>query len=184
MKITNKIVEQITIVLLFAVLIPFITIGIIISNISQQSMRNELTYSAKMLAQNLGEEIQTYLHDSQKRLDAVAAAIPYFVYAQDAKDYIDEIEKQINELSEFVKWPFCNLLNNVEIIDEKNIKFIIKDRYNLLGINVTKEQFEVENVEALEIEIKKIQTSYYIKKNKIDIEEMKNICEIKKLLDK
>ena len=41
-----KIAQQIIIVLLFAVLIPFVTIGLIISNISQQSLRSVLHYIA------------------------------------------------------------------------------------------------------------------------------------------
>ena len=55
-----KIVEQILVVLLFAVLIPFVTVGIIIANVSQHSVRRELAYSAKMLAQNTGELILVY----------------------------------------------------------------------------------------------------------------------------
>ncbi len=55
-----KIVEQIIVVLLFAVLIPFVTVGIIIANVSQHSVRRELAYSAKMLAQNTGELILVY----------------------------------------------------------------------------------------------------------------------------
>ena len=49
-----KIIEQIIIVLVVAVLIPFITIGIIISNISQQSVRNELANNTSLIAQFVG----------------------------------------------------------------------------------------------------------------------------------
>ena len=56
-----KIVEQIIIVLVLAVLIPFTTIGIIISNISQQSLRNELAHSASLMAEFLGDTIENYV---------------------------------------------------------------------------------------------------------------------------
>lgn len=60
-----KIVQQIMGVLLFAVLIPLITIGVIISNISQQTVRHELNYSATMIAQFVGENISLYHQLSQ-----------------------------------------------------------------------------------------------------------------------
>ena len=55
-----KIVQQILGVLLLAVLVPLITIGVIISNISQQSVRHELKYSTTMIAQFVGENISLY----------------------------------------------------------------------------------------------------------------------------
>ena len=55
-----KIVEQIVVVLFFAVLIPFVTIGFIISNVSQHTIRKELNYSATMLAQYVGENVSLY----------------------------------------------------------------------------------------------------------------------------
>lgn len=55
-----KIVEQIMVVLFFAVIIPFVTIGFIISNVSQHTIRKELNYSATMLAQYVGENVSLY----------------------------------------------------------------------------------------------------------------------------
>ncbi len=55
-----KIVEQIMVVLFFAVIIPFVTIGFIISNVSQHTIRKELNYSATMLAQYVGENVALY----------------------------------------------------------------------------------------------------------------------------
>ncbi len=55
-----KIVEQIMVVLFFAVIIPFVTIGFIISNVSQHTIRKELNYSATMLAQYVGENLALY----------------------------------------------------------------------------------------------------------------------------
>ena len=56
-----KIAEQMIIVVILAVLIPSITIGFIITNVSQQSMRKELIYSATTLAQYIGDTINNYL---------------------------------------------------------------------------------------------------------------------------
>ncbi len=62
-----KIVQQIIGVLLFAVLIPLITIGVIISNISQHSVRHELNYSATMIAQFVGNNISLHYELSKNQ---------------------------------------------------------------------------------------------------------------------
>ena len=96
-----KIAQQIIIVLLFAVLIPFVTIGLIISNISQQSVRRELNYSALEMSRSIGENIQAYLAYSQKKLDEVSSAITFIPYATDRADYLTEIESKDKSFKNF-----------------------------------------------------------------------------------
>lgn len=96
-----KIAQQIIIVLLFAVLIPFVTIGLIISNISQQSVRRELNYSALEMSRTIGENIQAYLAYSQKKLDEVSSAITFIPYAMDRADYLTEIESKDKSFKNF-----------------------------------------------------------------------------------
>ena len=96
-----KIAQQIIIVLLFAVLIPFVTIGLIISNISQQSVRRELNYSALEMSRTIGENIQAYLAYSQKKLDELSSAITLIPYATDRADYLTEIESKDKSFKNF-----------------------------------------------------------------------------------
>jgi len=103
-----KIVEQITVVLLFAVLVPFVTIGVIISNLSQQSVRKELNYAATMLSKFLGENIQNYLSDSQQKLTQAARAIPYLYFEEDKADYLREVEN------------FSGLFSNIRIVNKNS----------------------------------------------------------------
>ena len=72
-----KIVEQIIIVLILAILIPFTTIGIIISNISQQSVRSELENNASLIAHFAGDSIENYISLSQEELSQTAKAISH-----------------------------------------------------------------------------------------------------------
>ena len=88
-----KIAQQIIIVLLFAVLIPFITIGLITSNIQQQTLRRELNYSALEMSRTIGENIQSYLYTTQKKLDEAANAITFMPYASDRADFLSEVEQ-------------------------------------------------------------------------------------------
>ena len=104
-----KIAQQIIIVLLFAVLIPFITIGLIISNISQQSVRKELNYSALEMSRTIGENVQAYLRSSQNALNQVADAITFIPYASDRADFLSEVER---------KNP---IIGNLEIVEKKDV---------------------------------------------------------------
>ena len=72
-----KIVEQIIIVLFFAVLIPFFTIGFIISNISQHSIRHELANSATLMANFLADTIENYVLYSELQLNQMASGFKY-----------------------------------------------------------------------------------------------------------
>ncbi|MBR1618046.1 hypothetical protein IJ670_07840, partial [bacterium] len=89
-----KIVEQIIIVLIFALLIPFATIGIIISNISQHSLRYELESSAQLIAQFLGDSIENYVERSQIELEEAASAFKYIPDVTNKLKYFKTIEEQ------------------------------------------------------------------------------------------
>lgn len=52
-----KIVEQIAIVFIFAVIVPMTISGFIINNINQQSMRYQLRESAVLIANMVSDEI-------------------------------------------------------------------------------------------------------------------------------
>ena len=55
-----KIVEQIIFILLLSVLIPLTITGLIVNNINQHAVRNELNYSAEMIAEVISKNIQIY----------------------------------------------------------------------------------------------------------------------------
>lgn len=93
-----------------------------------------------------------------------------------------EIHKLIDELNIFLNWPYFTILNNIEITEEKDILFIIKDRYNLLKINITKEDLEIENLDNLISLLERCETYYYLQENNIDIQEISEIFEFKKIL--
>ena len=113
-----KIVEQIIIVLVFAVLIPFITMGLIINNVSQQSIRKELENNALLMAKFAGDAIENYVNFSQSQLNQMASGFNYIPNAMAQIQYFDEIEAK------------TKLFKNLDIIEKKelpNINFDVKD---------------------------------------------------------
>ena len=70
-----KIVEQIGIVMFFAILIPMVTSGIIISNVNQHSVRKELVYSTSMISEVIAKNINTFFDAERSELASVALAL-------------------------------------------------------------------------------------------------------------
>jgi len=115
-----KIAEQIVIVMLLAVLIPFITIGLIISNISQQSVRKELIYSSKMISGFVGDSVQNYIRLAEEELMQVASAISFFYYEDDKNDFLEEIEQKYGKFGNFKVLYSDTLKNRDHIFNAKN----------------------------------------------------------------
>ncbi len=117
-----KIVEQIIIVLVLAVLIPFTTIGVIISNISQHSLRSELAHSASLMAEFLGDTIENYVKYSQLQLNQIAAGISYIPNAINQLKFLDEIEGK------------TKIFKNLDIVEAQDVP---KERYKVSNGRVT-----------------------------------------------
>ena len=60
-----------------------------------------------------------------------------------------DINEEISKLKSLVYYPYINIINNILINDEKDIALIIMDRYNLFGLDITKEELSEENLGAL-----------------------------------
>ena len=94
-----------------------------------------------------------------------------------------EIDKKINELIEFVKFPYFTIINNIYIDENKDIALIIKDRYKLLNFNIEKDDLAEDNLDNLLNLLEKIKINYAIKKAGLNIEEIISICNFKKVIE-
>lgn len=113
-----KIVEQIIIVLIAAVLIPFVTMGLIISNVSQQSVRLELSNNAKLMARFVGEAIENYVNFSQSQLNQMASGFNYIPNTMAKVQYFDEIEAK------------TKLFKNLDIIEKEKLSSLDLNIHN------------------------------------------------------
>lgn len=104
-----KIVEQIIIVLVFAVLIPFVTMGLIINNVSQQSIRQELANNAKLTAKFIADALENYVNFSQSQLNQMASGFNYIPNTMAKVQYFDEIEAK------------TKLFHNLDVIEKDKL---------------------------------------------------------------
>lgn len=134
------------------------------------------------------DKVASVLDDHSSLYESLYLANSFYKYLfkciiDKEKDIEEEvIHKLIQELDEFLNWPYFTILNNIEITEEKDILFIIKDRYNLLKINLTKEDLDVENLDNLISILERCEIYYYLQENNIDIQDLSEIFEFKKIL--
>ena len=88
-----KIVEQIAIVLFFAVVIPMTISGFIINNINQQSVRNQLKVTAELIANMISEEIDVFQTTATNELKQIVMTLNYFSTDNDKQIYLQQITK-------------------------------------------------------------------------------------------
>lgn len=157
--------------------------------------RNNFIMQLKQLYKDLDineiyNKVATSLNEESTISDALYLTSSFYSYLytcvskENEEITEEEVDQLSDELKEFVKYPYKTIINNILIMDDRNIELMIKDRYQLLNMNIEKDDLQEDNLDTL-IEIAtRIETFHNIKKNKIDLNEIECACEFKKILDK
>ena len=90
-----KIVEQIAIVFVFAVIVPMTVSGFIINNINQQAMRYQLRESAVLIANMVSDEIDFFNNTVNGSLEQIAFHLKYFPSDSAKNSYLNTIVKKL-----------------------------------------------------------------------------------------
>lgn len=166
-------------------------------NKSKDKIRNErdliideLTKLHKELEQNkVYNTILEKLDDNSNIKEALMLANSFYRYTflcicEKFKGIEEnDIEEKIQNLEAFINYPYCTIINNIKMTENKEIWMIIKDRYKLLNINIEKEDLELDNIDPLINTIKVIMQAHNIRKNKIDLNKIECGIEFKKILN-
>ncbi len=94
MKRRLKIVEQISIVLVFSVIVPLVVITLIITNVNQQAIRKELQSSVQINALNSYQYIQNSIDAKKKQLISIADFLKYLPAEKQKQKFIQDIVKK------------------------------------------------------------------------------------------
>ena len=90
-----KIVEQIAIVFVFAVIVPMSISGFIINNINQQSMRYQLRESAVLIANMVSDEIDFFNKTVSSNLEQIIFTLNYFKTPATQNAYLKSVTKSL-----------------------------------------------------------------------------------------
>ena len=114
-----KIVEQIIIVFVFAVIVPMTISGFVINNINQQSMRYQLRESAVLIANMVSDEIDFFNKTTLSNLEQIVFSLDHLPTARAKEQYLKSVIKQLDD---------CE---NLEITDEEGLNAVQKlDKQN------------------------------------------------------
>lgn len=100
-----KIIEQIAIVVCFAVIIPLTVCGFIISNVNQQAIRSQLRETAILTANMVSDEIDFFSSTMNTSLAQVSDSLKYISNSSERQRYLNNVAKNFDncEKIEIVK---------------------------------------------------------------------------------
>ena len=97
-----KIVEQIAVVFIFAVIIPMSISGFIINKINQQSMRYQLRESAVLIANMVSDEIDFFNKTVSSNLEQIVFSLNYFKTQEAKNAYLKSVVQKLPDCEELV----------------------------------------------------------------------------------
>lgn len=136
----------------------------------------------------LKKKIYTMLNDSSSLNDILKfiSSHPRETFRIIKKKFYEDTEEdnlnKTKSVIEFSIWPYKNLINNININEDKNLKHIIKDKYRLLNIKLTEEMLAEDNLENLISDLELIEEYDNIKRNNISLDILKNNIEFIKII--
>lgn len=157
--------------------------------------RNNAILELKKLYMKLDDEIikqkiMQNIDETSSILDVLKLGSYYygFMAKEIIKKYPEITDKELGELAkkirDFVTFSNFSVINYVKISDKKELAIIIKDKYKLFGMQVSKENFNEENIEDL-IKKVKILTNYNnILKSKFSVKDLEYVIIVKEMLKK
>lgn len=91
-----KIVEQIAVVVCFAVIIPLSICGLVINNVNQQAVRAQLRESAILIANMVSDEIDFFSNSTNTDLEQIEFSLRYIKNKSEREKYLSSVVKSFN----------------------------------------------------------------------------------------
>ena len=145
-----KIVEQIILVMLFAVLVPMTIIGFIINNVNQQSVRAQLNNTAILVANTVSEGIEVFQNSINYELQQIAMTLDYFDTYQERINYLKKVEKN------------AQLYKRLRIVSSKSEYLKLKEQYAQRNEAVLATKMKNGNYLLATFNIEKIKSTVFV----------------------
>ena len=136
------------------------------------------------------QKVMQNIDETSSLLDVLKIASNYYGFMAKAmikknEEITDkEIGDMANDIRNFINFSNFSVINYIKISDTKDLAVIIKDKYKLFGMQVSKENFQEDNIEELIKKVKIINDYNNIQKSKFSIEDLEYIITVKEMLKK
>ena len=133
--------------------------------------------------------IRTNLNDNSTIYDALLLISPFYSFLVDSiikKDpeiLQEDIKETIKDFREFIEYPNITIMNNIKILEDKDIALMIKDKYNLCNLNMIKEDLSEENINNLDLSVTRICNYIYLENSKTNLDDVKFVLQTEKLFE-
>lgn len=133
----------------------------------------------------INEKIAKFINDESMISDAALLANSFYGYLKSViiRDYeitdAEEIPVIMDKFYDFVYNPNNVIINKFGFSNENDFELLIKNKYKLFDINLN-DDFSA-NIEELKKNIKFIEKLYYLEKEKVSLNDIKLVCEVKKI---
>jgi len=157
--------------------------------------RNNLILDLKKAYMELDEEILKQniiqnIDETSSLFDVLKFASNYYGFMAKSmimknEEITDvEIGELVGKIRDFINFSNFTVINYVKISDTKDLAVIIKDKYKLFGLQVSKENFQEDSIEDLIRKVKIITNYNNIQKSKFSVEDLEYIITVKEMLKK
>ena len=157
--------------------------------------RNNAILELKKLYMELDDEmikqkIMQNIDETSSLLDVLEIGSHYygFMAKEIIKKYPEITDKELGEMAkkirDFITFSNFTVINYIKISDKKELSEIIEDRYQLFGMQLSKENFQEGNIDDLIKKAKIINNYNNILKSKFSIKDLEYIMAVKEMLKK
>lgn len=157
--------------------------------------RNNSILELKKLYMQLDDEIikkkiMENIDETSSILDVLKLGSYYYGFM--AKEIIKKnpeiTDKELGEMAQnirdFITFSNFTVINYIKISDKKELSVIIKDKYQLFGMKLSKDNFQEGNIEDLIKKVKILNNYNNILKSKFSINDLSYIMTVKEMLKK
>ena len=154
--------------------------------------RNNLILELKNTYMDLDNEILRKkivenIDDTSSLLDVLKLASSYYWFmaksmiAKNEEITDKEIGDTAKKIRDFINFSNFSVINYIKISDTKELAVIIKDKYKLFDMQVSKENFQEDNIEDLIKKVKIVSNYNNIQKSKFSVEDLEYITTVKEM---
>lgn len=157
--------------------------------------RNNSILELKKLYMQLDDEIikkkiMENIDETSSILDVLKLGSYYYGFM--AKEIIKKnpeiTDKELGEMAQnirdFITFSDFSVINYIKISDKKELSVIIKDKYQLFGMKLSKENFQEGNIEDLIKKVRILNNYNNIAKSKFTVKDLSYIMTVKEMLKK